>query len=109
MTIAANTSNWRQYQDPNHPLLHRGVVSVTGTKDVDLGVGHVNFIVMPCVKGAIANLANAPAIAWDHVANQPGVFRITVGKPTAAGDTTVIAATVAVDVSFVALVNASTP
>lgn len=94
------------YVSPHHPLLHRGVVEVTGQKTVDLGIGHNNFTPSLNIKGGISALAPAHIVAWDY-GSKPGTFVITVGKATGAGDTTVILATATVNVSFTVIAGAS--
>lgn len=87
------------YQDLSLPTLHHGVVSVTGSKTVDLKITHNNFDVTSlCIKGGLTKLAKGHILAWDY-GTQKGTFVITIAKHDAAfGD--LIAATAALDVSF---------
>lgn len=87
------------YQSPVDPNCHRGVVSVTGSKTVDLGLGHNNFYVVLNLKGGLTDQNKAPVLSWAY-GTKKGTFTIQAGKFTAAGDTTIIAATSAVDVQF---------
>jgi hypothetical protein len=96
------------YQNPQHPLLHSGSVTFTISREIDLGIGHDNFIVAPTLMADTAAEVNvAPQITWERVAGKPGVFKLFAWKATAAGTTTLIAATAACTVSFVAIAGAS--
>lgn len=103
MSMDANTSSPFPYIDPSLNVVHRGIVAVTGSLEVDLGIGHNNFVVQPCIKGSITDLAPGDIIAWDY-GSKPGSFIIQVGKYNAGSW---IAATAAVNVSFVAVADAS--
>lgn len=107
MPVAINKASpfpWRSLQDPN---LHSGVVSVIGTKTVELGIGHNQFVAHVMVKSALAADANAaPVVTWEF-GSKPGTFVIACWKPTAAGTTTLITATAAVNVSFLVIVDSS--
>lgn len=96
------------FQSHFDPQVHLGTVTVTGTATVDLGLNHNNFTVVPSIKGGITDLAPAISVAWNY-GTKKGTFVITVGKATAAGTTTVIAATVAVAISFLAYAEAAIP
>jgi hypothetical protein len=91
-------------QDPN---LHSGFVPVTGSRTIDLGIAHNNFVVSVSVKGGTAAIANnVSAVTWEYGTN-PGTFTIFAWKATAAGTTTLIAATVAANVSFTVIADSS--
>lgn len=95
---------WQSMQDANW---HSGFVPVTGSVVIDLGLGHNNFVPQVSLKGSTAANANlASVVTWEYGA-QPGTFTIFAWKATAAGTTTLIAATVAVNVSFIALADSS--
>ncbi len=95
---------WRSRQDGN---LHSGIVAVTGSLLVDLGIGHANFVPTVALNGSTAGNANAAsAVTWAYGAT-PGTFTIFTWKATAAGTTTLIAATAAVNVSFTAIADSS--
>lgn len=96
----------QKWASPQHPLLHRGEVTFTGSTTVDLGIGHNNYKVALSLVGGLAAQNIAPHISWART-SRPGVFQITAGKYTAAGDTTIIAATAACTVSFTVTVDAS--
>ena len=107
MPATKNTFSPRPWQSQQDGNVHTGVVSVTGSAVVDLGVGHNNFV--PCVslQGSTAAIANAAAnVTWSY-GPQPGQFTISTWKATAAGTTTLIAATAAVSVSFIAFADSS--
>jgi len=89
---------FQSHQDAN---IHLGEVTVTGTATVDLGINHNNFKVIPSIRGGLTSLAPAHIVAWDY-GTKKGTFVITVGKATNASTTTVIAATAAVVISFIA-------
>lgn len=97
------------YRDINNPNFHRGEIAVTGVKDVDLGIGHNNFTVIGLmVKTSLAADANiASVVTWTYHPTLKGVIRISTWKATAAGTTTLIAATAAVTVAFAAIAGAS--
>ena len=94
---------WASKHDPN---LHSGIVPVTGTAVVDLGIGHNNFVPTVALQAGTATLANAASEQSWAYGPQLGQFTIFTWKATAAGTTTLIAATAAVNVSFV-VVDAS--
>lgn len=107
MPVAKNTSSPHPWQSRQNELLHSGVVSVTGSFTVDLGIGHNNFVVSPGLKGSTAANANAAStVTWDY-GPLPGTFTLYTWKATAAGTTTLIAATAAVNVSFTATADGS--
>lgn len=107
MPAVKNTSSPRPYQNRHNPLLHSGIESVTGTKTIDLGIGHNNFVFAATLKSSLAADANkASAVSWDY-GPQPGQVTISCWKATAAGTTTLIAATAAVNVSFTAIADSS--
>lgn len=105
----SNTFSPFPYQSLQDPNLHSGVVAVpsTGSLLVDLGIGHANFTPVVTLQGGTAAIANnAPAVTWAY-GTKPGTFTIFTWKATDAGTTTLIAATVAVNVSFVAVAGSS--
>lgn len=107
MPATANTFSPQPYQSKSHPGLHSGIVAVTGTKVVDLGIGHSNFVPSVSLKASLAADANkAASVTWDY-GPTPGTFIIYCWKATAAGTTTLIAATAAVNVSFTAIAASS--
>jgi len=98
----------QQFRDINNSGFHRGAVSVTGTKVVDLGIGHNNFNVHLDLLSNLAADANAASnISWNYHPTIKGAFVISAWKATAAGTTTLIAATAAVNISFIAIAGAS--
>ena len=107
MPAVKNTSSPQPWASLQLPGLHSGIIPVTGTAVVDLGIGHNNFVPSVAVKGGTAAIANAaPDVTWEY-GPQAGQFTISTWKATAAGTTTLIAATVAVNVSFVAIADGS--
>lgn len=84
----------QRYVNPNNPLLHAGVVSVTGSLTVDLGIGHRNFIADVSVVAADATALGALTVGWTY-GSRPGTFTILVND---AG----VASVAAVSVSFTA-------
>lgn len=94
------------YASADSPILHRGVVSVTGSLVVDTGLGHKNFFPVLSIKGGLTSLAAANIVAWDY-GTRPGTFVITVGKATSSSVTTVIASAAAVNVGFIIIAGAS--
>jgi hypothetical protein len=97
------------YRDRDNIGTHRGVVSVTGSLTVNLGIGHNNFTVDALnVKSNLAADVNAASVlSWDYHPTLKGAFVISAWKATAAGTTTLIAATAPVNVSFIAQAGAS--
>ncbi len=90
------------YRHPNMPQLHYGLVSVTGTLLVDLGIRHNNFLVTSLtVKGGLSALADGATLAWDY-GSRAGTFTITVTKQDASFGPLILA-TVAKSVVFEAL------
>lgn len=100
-----NTSSPRPWQSLQEGNLHSGIVAVTGSFTVDLGLGHSNFVPTVAFEGSTAP-NNASALNWEY-GSVPGTFTIFTWKATAAGTTTLIAATVAVNVSFTAIADGS--
>ena len=93
------------YEDRNNPGFHKGVVAVTGSLTVDLGIRHANFMVFPSIKGGQADLESAPGLAWNY-GTVAGTFVISVSKLDT-GNLDTDPATVAVNVSFLAIAGAS--
>lgn len=107
MGAVKNLFNPRPFQSRQLEPLHSGIVSVTGSLQVDLGIGHNNFVPSLTLQGGSAATANlAPVLTWAYGAT-PGTFTIFAWKATAAGTTTLIAATAAVSVSFTAIADGS--
>lgn len=107
MPAVKNNFSPRPYASHHDPLLHTGIVSVTGSAVVDLGIGHNNFVPIVSLKGSTATIANnASEQTWEY---GPGLgqFTIYTWKATAAGNTALIAATSAVNVSFIAIADGS--
>lgn len=99
---------YQSHYDPQVHVSPAGGISVTGTKVVDLGLKHNNFTVTLNLLSAAAGDANAAsAMSWAYHPTIKGAFVISTWKATAAGTTTLIAATAAVNVSFVAYAEAS--
>ena len=77
------------YIHPDHPLLHLGTVTVTGSLLVNLGIGHNNFIVSPCLNSAAAiDLTDDLNVSWEYAslsgAGPLGSFLLKVESPTLA-------------------------
>lgn len=107
MPAIKNTSSPRPYQSKASPLLHSGIVPVTGNAVVDLGIGHANFVPTISQQASLAADVNkSPDLSWAY-GPLPGQFTIYAWKATAAGTTTLIAATAAVNVSFTAIADSS--
>jgi hypothetical protein len=107
MPAVRNSFSPRPYQNKSEELLHSGIVAVTGSAVVDLGIGHNNFVPSLDLNAALAAGANnASTLSWAH-GPQLGQFTIYAWKATAAGVTTLIAATVAVNVSFTVIADSS--
>lgn len=107
MSAVKNTFSPRPWASKHDPNLHSGIVSVTGTAVVDLGIGHNNFVPQINLQASLAADANkASSISWSY-GPQAGQFTISAWKATAAGTTTLIAATAAVNISFHAIVDSS--
>ncbi len=95
---------WQSQQDGN---LHSGVVPVTGSATVDLGIGHNNFVPTISLQGGTAAIANAAsAISWVY-GSVLGTFTIFAWKATSSSVTTLIAATIAVNISFTVIADSS--
>ncbi len=107
MGATRNLFSPRPWQSLQNELLHSGIVPVTGSLSVDLGIGHNNFVPSVSLNGSTAANANAAsAVTWAYGAT-PGTFTIFTWKATAAGTTTLIAATAAVNVSFTVIADSS--
>lgn len=107
MPAIKNTSSPYPFQSLQDGNTHSGVVSVTGTATVDLGIGHNNFIVVPILKSNLAADVNAASeVTWNY-GTKPGTFVISCWKNTSSSVTTLIASTAAVNVSFVAYADGS--
>jgi hypothetical protein len=95
------------YAHVSLPGIHSGIESVTGTKTIDLGIGHNNFVPSLTLQASLAADANkASYLSWSY-GTKLGTFVISAWKATAAGTTTLIAATAAVNVSFTAVADSS--
>ena len=107
MPATKNTFSPRPYQCLGEGNLHSGIESVTGSKVIDLGIGHNNFVPTVAIQGSTATIANnASDVTWAYGPNA-GQFTIYTWKATAAGTTTLIAATAAVNVSFTVIADSS--
>jgi len=93
------------YISPHNNLLHRGVVAVTGTLTVDLGIGHNNFTPSLTMVGGIADMTLAYLPSWAY-GTKLGTFVITVAMRDVGFGAWVIA-TAAANVSFVVVAGAS--
>ena len=95
---------WQSLMDAN---LHTGILSVTGSATIDLGVGHNNFVPQLTLQATLAADANkASFLSWSY-GPRPGQFTISAWKVTSTSNPTLIAATSAVNVSFHAVVDSS--
>jgi len=100
MPVNKNTFSPHPWESRQHPGIHSGIVPVVGSAVVDLGIGHNNFVPVVSLQASLAADANkAASVTWGF-GPQPGQFTIFAWKATAAGTTTLIAATAAVNVSF---------
>jgi len=107
MPAVKNTASPRPYQSLQFELLHTGIVTVTGTAVVDLGIGHNNFVPQLEQQASLAADANkATSLTWSF-GPKAGQFTISAWKATAAGTTTLIAATAAIQVSFHVIADSS--
>ena len=102
-----NASSPRPWQSLQNELFHSGVVPVTGSLLIDLGIGHSNFVPSVALNGSTAANANAASVVTWAYGTQPGTFTIFTWKATAAGTTTPIAATAAVNVSFTVIADSA--
>lgn len=103
--MATVSSPVPQYRHPNHPQFQYGIVSVVGTKTIDTGLRHNNFVVDISIKGGLTALADGGTIAWDY-GTDAGTFVITVSKQDAAFGP-LIAATVAKNIAFIVLAGSA--
>lgn len=107
MPAVKNTSSPYPYQCGSLGNLHSGIVAVTGTVTVDLGIGHNNFVPSVTLQGSTAASANAVSdVSWAY-GTKLGTFIIYCWKATSTSVTTLIAATVAASVSFTAIVDST--
>jgi hypothetical protein len=112
MPAVKNQFTPQPYQSLQSPILHSGLVPVTGSAVVNLGIGHNNFVPSvslqtPGLTTAPATAANvAPSVTWQY---GPGLgqFTIYTWKATSTSNPTLIAATVAATVSFTAIADSS--
>lgn len=108
MPATANTFSPQPYASKSTPGLHSGRVSCLGNVTVDLGIGHSNFV--PTVvqeASTAAAVNNAHKLSWAY-GTKPGTFIIYAWKVTTlASNPTLIAATVAINVSFTAVAASS--
>jgi hypothetical protein len=102
-----NSSSPRPYQSLQLEPLHTGVVQVTGTAVVDLGIGHNQFVVqLDQVASLAADVNKSPGITWSY-GPRLGQFTISAWKATSTTNPTLIAATALVNVAFIAIVDSS--
>ena len=107
MPVNPNNSSPQPWASLQQPQFHSGVVAVTGSQIVNLGIGHNNFVVDLTQQASTAALANdAPIMTWAY-GTQLGTFIIYTWKHTSTSNPTLIAATVAVNVAFLALADGS--
>jgi hypothetical protein len=109
MPPTRNTTAPHPYQSRQNELLHSGIVTIpaAGSLLVDLGIGHNNFVPSIVQQASLAADVNKAAkISWAY-GTRPGTFTIYAWKATAAGTTTLIAATAAVVVSFTVIADSS--
>lgn len=66
------------YQNPYDPHLHNGIVEVTGSKEVNLGIGHNGFTVDVSAEGSLEDLEVEWAKVTDTRGRATGRFTITV-------------------------------
>ena len=93
----------RPFQSLYSPDFHKGIVPVTGSATVNLGLNHKNFTPVVSIEGVLAGLALGYVVSWEY-GLALGTFIITVAKFNAG---TWIAATVPVNVSFLVLADSS--
>lgn len=93
------TARPQAFLSPHHPLLHSGIVEVTGEITIDLGIGHNNFVVAPCVVGGVTEIGINNGVAWTY-GTRLGTFVITL---TDDGSLSSAAGTV----SFIAIAGSS--
>jgi len=108
MPAVVNATSPHPYQSKYNELLHSGIVAVTGSKVVDLGIGHNNFVPTLVQQASLAADVNkAHKLSWAY-GSKLGTFVIYAWKVTTlASNPTLIAATVAVNVSFTAIADSS--
>lgn len=110
MPAVRNSFSPRPYQSKSHDDLHSGIVAVTGTYTVDLGIGHNNFVPTVSRQGSVAARVNEGLVATWAYGSKLGTFVISLWKVTtlgAAGNPTLIAATVESNVSFTVIADSS--
>lgn len=89
----------KPYQSVDMPSVHVGVISVTGTKLIDLGIGHNNYVVSGL---EIEGTATEAALAYSKVitkGTKKGTFTITLYKRDASYGPWILA-TAAVTIHF---------
>lgn len=81
------------YVSPHSPLLHSGVIAVTGTSAVvDLGIGHSNFV--PTVSMNKAAPGAGDFVAWT-LGTKLGTFNIFTSGTMNVSFTAIVGASVA--------------
>ncbi len=99
MPAIRNSFSPRPYASRQDPNLHSGVVSVTGSATIDLGIKHNQFIASPSVKGGASAGAAQAKVYWDY-GPTPGTITFLVYD---AGALSVVSR----NVSFTAVVDSS--
>lgn len=109
MPAKRNTASPYQHQSLQDPNLHSGIVRVTGTFTVHLGIGHTNFVPTVSLQApAGATDANAVTqVTWAYNPAVAGSFIISCWKPTSSSVTTLIAATAPALVSFIVIADST--
>ena len=107
MPAVKNTSSPRPWQSLQNPNLHTGIVSVTGSTVVDLGIGHNNFVpILDQQASLAADVNKSPDFTWAY-GPALGQFTIYCWKATSTSNPTLIPATAAVNISFHAIADSS--
>jgi hypothetical protein len=95
MPATRNAFSPRPYASRHDPNLHSGIVPTVGTRTIDLGIGHNQFVASPSIKGVATN----STVYWDY-GSTPGTITFSVYD---AGVLSVVSR----DVSFTAVVDSS--
>ena len=99
MPASKNLFSPRPYGSAQDPNLQSGVVPVTGSTTIDLGLGHNNFVVSPHILGVAADGTAQAAVIWNY-GPQPGTVTFLVYDNG-------VLSIVARNVSFTAVVDSS--
>jgi hypothetical protein len=97
----------RLYEDRQHPGIHKGEIDVIGTKTIDLGIGHTNFVLTTGFPEVAGQDENGQMVRYEKLTGrQAGQVKFTVyDHDNAGGDWDVSIATT--KVSFIAIAGAS--